>query len=130
MKSDQGTIAPLIASYLALILLAIIGSTAVVMALVAANRVQGVSEMAILYAHDRAVVAGIPDSDELRIQAGLFLSAAPSAQKLELVQFDTRVQADRSTIRLCARYRNPLGIGVDSAIICREANAKSFLIER
>lgn len=129
LRSESGTIAPLIASYLALILLVILGSAAVVMALVAANRVQGVAEMAILFAHDRSVELGVPEPNELRYQSGNFLSVAPSAQKLELVQFDTRVLADRSTIRLCARYRNPLGVGIDSAIICREASAKSFLIE-
>ena len=39
-----------------------------------------------------------------------------------------QVNADTSTLRVCARYQNPLGIGIDSAIICRESKAKSFLL--
>jgi hypothetical protein len=128
MKSDRGTIAPLIATYLALILLSVFGSVAVVTALVAVNRVQGVADMAILYAHDRSVTAGIPNQALLSNEIVLFLEKAPSAQRLVIVSATAQVNADISTLRMCARYENPLGIGVDSAIICRESKAKSFLL--
>ena len=39
-----------------------------------------------------------------------------------------QLNADTSTLRMCARYQNPLGIGIDSAIICRESKAKSFVL--
>jgi hypothetical protein len=128
MKSDRGTIAPLIATYLALILLSVFGSVAVVTALVAVNRVQGVADMAILYAHDRSVTAGIPNQALLSNEIVLFLEKAPSAQRLVIVSATAQVNADISTLRMCARYENPLRIGVDSAIICRESKARSFLL--
>ena len=128
MKSDRGTIAPLIATYLALILLSVFGSVAVVTALVAVNRVQGIADMAILYAHDRSVTAGIPNQAQLSHEIALFLQKAPSAQRVVVVSAAARVNADTSTLRICARYKNPLGIGVESAIICRESKAKSFLL--
>jgi hypothetical protein len=127
-RFEEGTIAPLVAIYLSIILLAVIGSVAVITALIASNRVQGVAEMAILYAHDRAVIAGVPSQAELSRQVALFLRAAPSAERLVIVSASAQVSADTSTLRLCARYQNPLGIGLNSAIICRESKAKSFLI--
>ncbi len=128
MKSEAGTIAVLVATYLSIILVAIFGSAAVVAALVAANRIQGVAEMAVLFAHDRSVELGVPDSAELSVGLQQFLSLAPSAQALELVAVDSYVTGAVSTVRICARYLNPLGVGIDSAIICRESRAESFLI--
>ena len=129
MKSDRGTIAPLIATYLALILLSVFGSVAVVTALVAVNRVQGVADMAVLYAHDRAVENGVPDQVLLRSAAAEFLSLAPSVVKLSVLSFNTGVDSESSNMRLCARFINPIGIGIDSAIICRESSAQSFLVD-
>jgi len=128
VKSEAGTIAVLVATYLSIILVAIFGSAAVVAALVAANRVQGVAEMAVLFAHDRSVELGVPDSAELTVELEQFLSLAPSAHALELVAVDSYVTGAVSTVRICARYLNPLGVGIDSAIICRESRAESFLI--
>lgn len=127
-RLEEGTIAPLVAIYLSIILLAVIGSVAVITALIASNRVQGVADMAILYAHDRAVIVGVPSQAELSRQVALFLRAAPSAERLVIVSASAQVSAETSTLRLCARYQNPLGIGLNSAIICRESKAKSFLI--
>lgn len=128
IRSDRGTIAPLIAIYLSIILLVAFGSVSVIAALVASNRVQGVADMAILYAHDRSVTAGIPNQAKLSYEIVLFLQRAPSAQRLIIVSSAAQVNADTSTLRMCARYQNPLGIGVDSAIICRESKGKSFLL--
>ena len=128
MKSETATIAVLVATYLSIILVAIFGSAAVVAALVAANRVQGVAEMAVLFAHDRSVELGVPDSAELTVELEQFLSLAPSAQALELVAVDSYGTGAVSTARICARYLNPLGVGIDSAIICTESRAESFLI--
>ena len=128
IRSDKGTIAPLVAIYLSIILLAAFGSVSVIAALVASNRVQGVADMAILYAHDRSVTAGIPNQAKLSYEIALFLQKAPSAQRLVIVSAAAQVNADTSTLRMCARYQNPLGVGVDSAIICRESKAKSLLL--
>jgi len=102
-RLEEGTIAPLVAIYLSIILLAVIGSVAV-------------------------ITAGVPSQAELSRQVALFLRAAPSAERLVIVSASAQVSADTSTLRLCARYQNPLGIGLNSAIICRESKAKSFLI--
>ena len=92
-------------------------------------RVQGVVDMAVLYAHDRAVKNGVPDEALLRPAAAEFMSLAPSVRKLSVTGFSTNVDYETSKLRLCARYINPLGVGVNSAIICREASARSFLID-
>ena len=128
MKSDSGTIAPLIAIYLSLLILSIIGSSAVVTVLIAGNRVQGVADMAILFAHDRAVTNGVPGRPQLVEGVREFLSEAESARRLSIVAMNANVQGDESSLELCARYQNPLGVGVDSAIICRNSSAKSFLL--
>ncbi|NQV92223.1 MAG: hypothetical protein HQ484_00880 [Candidatus Aquiluna sp.] len=41
--------------------------------------------MAILYAHDRSVTAGIPNQAKLSNEVVLFLQRAPSAQRLIIV---------------------------------------------
>ena len=98
-------------------------------ALVAVNRVQGVADMAVLYAHDRSVENGVPDQTLLRMAAAEFLSLAPSVVKLSVLSFNTGVDSERSNMRLCARFINPIGTGIDSAIICRESSAQSFLVD-
>ncbi len=128
LKSDKGTIAPLIATYLSLLILAIIGSSAVVTALVASNRVQGVADMAVLYAHDRAVTNGMPNKNLLVAGVGEFLRSAESAKRLEIVAISAAVESAESSLELCARYQNPLGVGINSAVICRSSRAESFLI--
>ena len=128
IRSDKGTIAPLVAIYLSIILLAAFGSVSAIAALVASNRVQGVADMAILYAHDSSVTSSIPNQAKLSYEIVLFLQRAPSAQRLIIVSAAAQVNADTSTPRMCARYQNPLGVGVDSAIICRESKAKSLLL--
>ena len=71
--SDRGSVAPLIAGYLALILLAAFGAVAVGAGIIAGHRIQGVADFAVLYSHDRSVVAGIPDSSSLKLQLQDFL---------------------------------------------------------
>jgi len=102
LKSDSGTIAPLIAIYLSLLVLAIIGSSAVVTALIAGNRVQGVADMAILYAHDRAVTNGVPSRSQLVEEVREFLSGAESARRLSIVAMNTNVD-EMSLHWSCAR---------------------------
>ena len=117
-----------VATYLSLLILAIIGSSAVVTALVASNRVQGVADMAVLYAHDRAVTNGMPNKNLLVAGVGEFLRSAESAKRLEIVAISAAVESAESSLGLCARYQNPLGVGINSAVICRSSRAESFLI--
>jgi hypothetical protein len=126
--SEKGSIAPLIASYLAILLLASLGVSIVATAMLAGNRVQGVADYAVLYGHDRSIRAGIPQEQKLKAEVASFVSNAESAQRLEIVRLESVVEGAVSKVRLCARFRDSFGLGFDSMVICREASAKSFLI--
>lgn len=125
---DRGSVTPLIATYLSLILLAVLGFASVATAMLAGHRIQGVSDYAVLYGHDRSVRAGKPQEASLQSQVEEFLNTAASARQLELVSSRVWVEGEVSHIRLCARYRNPFGVGLSSMVVCRESAAKSFLI--
>ena len=125
--SDRGSVAPLIAGYLALILLAAFGAVAVGAGIIAGHRIQGVADFAVLYSHDSSVVAGIPDSSSLKLQLQDFLGRATSAQSLEIVVAEIAVVDEVSQLRLCARYREVL-FGLDSYLICKNSRAKSYLV--
>lgn len=125
--SDRGSVAPLIAGYLALILLAAFGAVAVGAGIIAGHRIQGVADFAVLYSHDRSVVAGIPDPGSLKLQLQDFLGRATSAQSLEIVVAEIAVVDEVSQLRLCARYREVL-FGLDSYLICKNSRAKSYLV--
>ena len=125
--SDRGSVAPLIAGYLALILLAAFGAVAVGAGIIAGHRIQGVADFAVLYSHDRSVVPGIPDSSSLKLQLQDFLGRASSAQSLEIVVAEIAVVDEVSQLRLCARYREVL-FGLDSYLICKNSRAKSYLV--
>ena len=125
--SDRGSVAPLIAGYLALILLAALGGLAVGAGIIAGHRIQGVADFAVLYSHDRSVVAGIPDSSALKLHLQDFLGRATSARSLEIVVAEIVVEDEVSQLRLCARYREVL-FGLDSYLICKNSRAKSYLV--
>lgn len=126
--SDRGSIAPLIASYLAILLLATLGVGVVATVMLAGNRIQGVADYAVLYGHDRSIRAGIPKEQKLKSEVAGFISKAESARRLEIVRLESFVEQDVSNVRLCARFRDSFGLGFDSMVICRQASAKSFLI--
>jgi hypothetical protein len=125
--SDRGSVAPLVAGYLALILLAAFGAVAVGAGLIAGHRIQGVADFAVLYSHDRAVVAGIPEVSALRRELQYFLNWASSAQSLEIVVAEIAAADEVSELRLCARYREVI-FGLDSYLICKNSRAKSYLV--
>ena len=126
--NERGSLAILVAGYLALILTLFIGGFSVAMALIAQNRIQGVVDSAILYAHDRAAVRGVPDSDKLQQAAASFLANAPSAKQLELISVETSVTDVKSTLVLCASHIEPMGKYL-AGKICKVANAESFLVD-
>ncbi len=126
--SERGSIAILLATYLSIILLAVIGFGSVGIAMLAGHRIQGVTDYAVLYGHDRAVRAGKPSAGRLEVEVRNFLESAVSADRLEIVSADSWVAGENSHLRLCARYRDLFGLRVSSMIVCREAAAKSFLV--
>lgn len=126
--NDRGSLAILVAGYLALIITLFLGGLAVAIGLVAQNRIQGVADSAVLYAHDRAVTKGIPDQEKLAKSIASFLDQAPSARQLELVSFETQVSGVTSTLTLCAGHRDPFGRYL-AGVICQSASAESFLVD-
>jgi hypothetical protein len=126
--NDRGSLAILIAGYLALILTLFIGGYAVALGLIAQNRIQGVADSALLYAHDRAVTKGVPDPEKLAWAISHFLDHAPSARQLVILSVDSAVIGVKSTIMLCARHVDPLGRYLPG-MICKTANAESFLVD-
>lgn len=126
MRADSGSIAPLVAGYLALCLLAILGSAAIGVAMIASNRVQAVADSALLYAHDRSVVRGIPSQGALQNQVQRFLELAPSARRIGITSFQAEVSGAISELELCARVNNPLSLG--SISLCKVARAESFIL--
>ena len=88
---DRGSVAPLIASYLALILLTALGVSAVGLTMVASNRLQGIADFALLFAHDRSTIAGVPVADELTNQLSVFFASASSASAVQIVSVQSSV---------------------------------------
>lgn len=125
---DTGSIVILLATYLSIILLSVIGFASVGMTMLAAHRIQGVADFAVLYGHDRSVRAGKPVAGQLNVEVKRFLSSAQSAERLQVISADSWVAGEISHLRICARYQDLLGLRIDSLTICRESAAKSFLI--
>jgi hypothetical protein len=125
-RQDEGTIAPLVAASLALIVMVILLSSNVVAAMAYSHRVQGVADAAIVYGHDRSLLIGKPQIAALRSSVTNFLQTAPSAKRLDLVVVNVSVSGERSELELCALLRYPLTLG--SGVVCRRAGAQSFLL--
>lgn len=125
---DQGTIAILLATYLSIILLSVVGFASVGIAVLASHRIQGVADFTVIYGHDRAVRAGKPNASKLNLEIRKFLSESPAANRLEIVNVESWVVGENSHLRVCARYQDLFGLRLSSMTICREAAAKSFLL--
>jgi len=125
---DEGTIAILVATYVSIILLTVLGFASVGIAILASHRIQGVADFAVLYGHDRSVRAGIPEQSLLDSHVRNFLALSESADRIDLVQVKNWITGETSNTRICARYKDLFGFEMDSMIICREASAKSFLV--
>ena len=125
---ERGSLAILIAGYLGLLLTLFLGGFAVAISLVAQNRIQGVTDSALLYAHDRAVTKGIPNLEKLETAIDTFLNNAPSGQQLEVISLATEVNGVKSSLTLCAKHMDPIGRYLPG-MICKSANAESFLVD-
>jgi hypothetical protein len=126
--NQRGSLAILVAGYLALLLTLFIGGSALALGLIAQNRIQGVADAAALYAHDRAVSKGIPDRSQLSNFVAYFLSNAPSAQQLEIRSFEVSVEGVTSVLLLCAQHEGPIGLFAPGEI-CKISKAESFLVD-
>jgi hypothetical protein len=118
----------LVSGYLALLLTLFLSGTALALRLIAQNRIQGVADSAVLYAHDRAITRGVPDQDRLSNLALHFLSIAPSAQQLDIRSVETNVVGVTSVIQLCAAHKDPMG-WFSLGQICQISKAESFLVD-
>jgi hypothetical protein len=125
--TDSGTIAPLVAGYLALILLTLFGSAAVGVTMIATNRVQGITDATVLFAHDRSIVRGIPDQGRLQQHAAAFLVTAQSAKRIRVLNYQIASQGALTELTLCAGIQNPLW-ALGEITICRSARAESFIV--
>lgn len=125
-RFDSGTIAPLVAGYLALLVMVFLMATNVLATLVFASRLQGLTDLAVVYAHERSLRVGRPQVAEFREQLSHYLTNAPVAQDMYLEVVNVRTSGTRSTLELCAGIRLPLSPG--GGVICRTASAESFLI--
>lgn len=126
--NQRGSLAILVAGYLALLLTLFIGGSALAIGLIAQNRIQGVADAAVLYAHDRAVTKGIPEINKLSSSVAHFLNMAPSAQPLVIRSVEVEVEGTTSVLLLCAEHRDPMGL-FTLGEICKSSKAESFLVE-
>ncbi len=126
--TERGSLAILVSGYLALILTLFIGGYSVALGLIAQNRVQGVADSALLYAHDRAVTKGVPNERKLTEALTTFLRTAPSAAQLEVASIETSVIGVQSTLVLCALHVDPMQ-KIMVGRICKQSKAESFLVE-
>jgi predicted benzoate:H+ symporter BenE len=126
--TERGSLAILVSGYLALTLTLFLGGYSVALGLISQNRVQGVADSALLYAHDRAVTKGVPEKRKLDEALATFLRTAPSATQLEVASFDTSVSGVQSTLVLCALHSDPLQ-RILVGRICKQSKAESFLVD-
>jgi hypothetical protein len=126
VQNDDGTIAPLVAGYLALLVMVGLLASNVVAAMSFANRLQGLTDLAVIYAHERALRIGIPQQGLFQTELARFLTQAPSAKRIALHSTRVSIQGPVSTLELCARFSFPLSPG--GAVICKQARAQSFLL--
>jgi hypothetical protein len=129
VRKENGSLSVLLAGYLALTVLLALSMAAVGLSLVAKNRIQAVTDSAVLYGHDRAVKKGNPDRTKLQAAIATFLNQAPSAQALDIHSVQIQVLGAESQLQICARHSDPLGIALHSGVICKSASAKSFLVD-
>jgi predicted benzoate:H+ symporter BenE len=126
--TERGSLAILVSGYLALILTLFLGGYSVALGLIFQNRVQGVADSALLYAHDRAVTKGVPNERKLTEALTTFLRTAPSAAQLEVASIEISVIGVQSNLVLCAWHVDPMQ-KIMVGRICKQSKAESFLVD-
>ncbi len=126
LRLDSGTIAPLVAGYLALLVMVFLMASNVISTQVFASRLQGLTDLAVVYAHERSLRVGKPQTTEFREHLAHYLSNAPTAKAMAIEIVNLKISGSRSTLELCAVFEFPLAPG--NGVICRESSAESFLL--
>lgn len=126
LARDSGTIAPLVAGYLALLVMVFTMATNVVAGMAFANRVQGVADLGLLYAHERSLRVGIPQLADLETNFAHYFRYSKAAQGMTWEGARFEIQGPRSILELCVRFRFP--ISFDQRVVCRKSSAQSFLV--
>lgn len=127
--NERGSVAPLIAGFLSLILLAMLLAISSLTALVTSQRVQGLADAAVIYAHDQSNSKGATNLKLLDQKVLEFLNKAPSVRALKLTSVSSWVENQASVLRICAIWQDPLLIqNLPSREICKVAKAKSFVV--
>ncbi len=125
LGQDNGTIAPLIAGYLALLAMTFLLSANVVSAMALANRLQGVADLGLIYAHERSLRVGEPVLGPLRSNLDHYLGNI-RAKGLEIQSVRASVAGPKSRLELCAQVKLP--ISFQRQLICKRSSAQSYLI--
>lgn len=128
MSQEKGSIAVLVAGLLALELTLLLGGASVALSLVAQNRIQGIADAAVLYAHDQARTKDLPSQQKLQLAVQQFLITAESAQQIEVVSANAEVDGKDSKLVLCVRHLDALA-GFGPGVICKTAKARSYLAD-
>lgn len=123
---DSGTIAPLVAGYLALLIMVFLMASNVIATMTFASRLQGVTDLAAIYAHERSLRVGRPQGEMYREQLSQYLLNATAAKRMRIEVINLRISGARSNLELCAEFEFPLALS--TAVICRSASAESFLV--
>jgi len=126
LHSDSGTIAPLVAGYLALMVMVFLMASNVIASQVFASRLQGLTDLAVVYSHERSLRLGRPQATEFREHLSHYLANAPVAKAMSIEVINLEISGPRSRLELCAVFKFPLAPG--SGAICRTGSAESFLI--
>lgn len=120
---------PLLAGYLSIILLSAFGVTAVISAQIMNVRIQAIADAAVLAGHEAAQQRGFPNKNSLEDEVKNFLAKAPSVNRIQIASIATSTNGAVSKVTICAKWLEPFEL-LDRklAIICRSAEAKSFLV--
>lgn len=127
--SDRGSVLPLLAGYLAILLLSSFGTAAVISAESLGVRLQGIADAAVLAGHEAASHRGVPDPGALNQYVREFLATAPSVEGVRFTKVSVSVKGEISKVTLCAFWQDMLGVlDAKNAQVCRSAQAKSFAV--
>lgn len=127
--NDRGSVAPLIAGFLSLILAAGLMAISSLTVLVTSQRLQGLVDAAVIFAHDQSHSRGNPIASQLDKKVQEFLAQAPSAKSLQITRVKSWIEGSASGVEICARWQDPLLVQILLAReICRTAKAKSFVV--
>lgn len=127
--NERGSALPLLAGYLSILLMASLGTAAVLSAESLGIRLQGIADAAVLAGHEQTNQRGVPHDSDLRLYVKNFLETAPSTHKLTFTDIQAFAEGEFSNVKVCATWQDSLGVLARKyAEVCRMARAKSFLM--